>query len=278
MRAEVKMANARFIGGRNWSPAQIAAGAICGLFYLLFLYTVMVNSQSVDFRGMLIAMLGISLLILPIVMHGVIAGEKEKRSLEMLLAAPVTSSQIAFAKLMRGSIFYLVVMSAFLVPMLIVLLVQFVKGEIQGADNFGQAMALMGISLLLIGVASLTNGCITLAVSAMCRSTSAAMLSCVGVHFFLLVFPWVLLGPLMAVSSGDASSFVSAILGVHPVGGLLQLLNMWDTNRVTHPAIIIISSLVVWLIICAACFSFVVSNLDGERRQGGRPPKGASTS
>lgn len=276
MRAEVQMANARFVGGRNWAPAQVAAGAICGILYLFFLWTVMNNSQHVDFRALLVTMLVIALLILPIVMHGVVAGEKEKRSLEMLLAAPVTSSQIAFAKLMRGAIFFLVVIVAFLIPLIIILAVQASHGEILGAESIGHALGLVLLSLILIALAALANGSISLAVSAMCRSTSAAMLSCVGTHFLLLVFPWVLLGPLMAEDRGG--KIISGILTAHPVGAVLQLLDMWEGSKVSSLAVIFTVPVILWSLITICCFQYVVSNLDAERRLGGRSRKGVAPS
>jgi ABC-type transport system involved in multi-copper enzyme maturation permease subunit len=267
MMAEVRMANSRFIGGRGWSAGQIASGAICGMLYLYFLSMVIQNSEVIEVSYLFMTMLGMMMLVLPIVLHGVIAGEREKRSLEMLLAAPVTSRQIAMAKLMRSALFVAVVGVAFLLPILTVLVVQTTKGHVQGFDDMTNGYLASLASLFVILLASLANASISLAISATAKSTSAAMIANVGVHFFLLGFVPLLLSPIWMVAP-DIAAHISC---AHPFWTLMAFLPMsgQSTLNVSGLTAILIGT-VVWSAITIICFMYVVSSLDGERRLGGR--------
>jgi len=266
MMAEVRMANARFVGGRGWSAGQIAAAAICVMLYLYFLVMVVQNSGSIEVSYLFLTMLVIMMVILPIALHGVIAGEREKRSLEMLLAAPVTSTQIAMAKLMRAALFVAVVTVAFLIPILTVLVVQSVKGEINGFPNMGVAFMAVGMSLVITFFAALTNAAISLAVSAAAKSTSAAMIANIGVHFFLLIFVPILFTPVAAIS-GDMASY---LMLPHPIWAMSAFLYTNGQPMLNINSLYGLVGIPIWLAISVFCFIFVVNSLDSDRRLGGR--------
>ncbi|MCW5942019.1 MAG: ABC transporter permease [Fimbriimonadaceae bacterium] len=115
MLVEIRRAQQRFLG-RTRAGGQIALYLV-GAVYVVAAGVVVRYAQYIDavwlvyFQTFLFAFIG------PSVSHGAVSGEREKRTWDMLVAAPVTAGQIVWGKYLGGCVLILLVAALFL-PML----------------------------------------------------------------------------------------------------------------------------------------------------------------
>lgn len=118
MKIEIQRIIRRFFtfGGGNQGNA-----AVFGLLLLIFgiLMVSIVNARG-DVSPMIVLGLYTVLMFLlnPILFHSTIAGERERRSWDMLLVAPVTHGQIVVGKIMAGFMLNVGVLALLALPML----------------------------------------------------------------------------------------------------------------------------------------------------------------
>lgn len=94
--------------------AYLAVYILFGTVYaslLLIVYSVRQDVPSVAF---MYTNLVVQTLIIPAIMHAAIAGEREKRSWDMLLVAPISNRQIVFGKFISGISVAFLIYGAFL--------------------------------------------------------------------------------------------------------------------------------------------------------------------
>lgn len=138
-------------------------------------------------------------LIGPAIMFGAIAGEREKRSWDLLLAAPITHAQIVVGKFLAGLMALMTTFVLFLIPALFTLITyrgryeRYSYAEGPGALSifFQQEMVSLSFGICVLAM--------TLLFSARCRRALMALgVSLVSLFVVLLVIPLlsaVLVGP-----------------------------------------------------------------------------------
>src|SRR5207302_725971 len=106
----------------------------------LLLLTVITSRRSLSAMNMMYFQLVLLLFIGPLVLHSSIAGERERRSWDLLLIAPVTKAQLVVGKLISG----LAILGAVFVLMLLPVLVSYNEAQ---SDTFAMVLSAEGICL-----------------------------------------------------------------------------------------------------------------------------------
>lgn len=121
MLIELKRFNRKFLGVSKSRGVNTATQVFAILLYLLLLGVTIQFRQL--FQPSWIIQLQTFLLCFVVIslMHGTIAAEREKRTWDMLMTAPVTAAQVVVGKFMLGVLGSLVLAGFFLIPVLIVL-------------------------------------------------------------------------------------------------------------------------------------------------------------
>ncbi len=117
MMIEITRFRRKFLGGGNTLNAVVLA--MCGLIYLGILALVWNYREAAHPIGIVFLQTGLFTLLAPALLHGAIAGERERRSWDFLLVAPITQAQIVCGKFMGAAAAILVCAAFLLVPILI---------------------------------------------------------------------------------------------------------------------------------------------------------------
>ncbi len=99
---EFKRAVRRFFGVSKHSAINAMVLVISCLLYGLLLLITIANRQAMSPVAIIYVQTFLFCFIIPANLHGAIAGERERRSWDLLLAAPIENSQIVVGKLMSG--------------------------------------------------------------------------------------------------------------------------------------------------------------------------------
>jgi ABC-type transport system involved in multi-copper enzyme maturation permease subunit len=272
MMAEPEMINRRMLDRRNWSNQHTAAVVVAGVFYLIFLLTVLPNAATVESSIFLYIMMIVVLFVVPITLHGVIAGEREKRSLDMLLAAPVTSAEIVWAKLHRARGLVASTMLFLGGPLALVLIAQVISpGRVFGPPGGLPAFAGAIFGLGSVLAAAFASGGITILISSHAKNGASSLMTNLAVHFGLLAgFPFVLEVLLSAFPNGYELGALPWL--VHPIGILTAAtpgtLTQLEVGLMSSKKVVAIG-MAVWVLyatIGLCCLQLAARRLDKERR------------
>ncbi|MCH7904723.1 MAG: ABC transporter permease subunit [Armatimonadetes bacterium] len=206
MMAEVLREKNKALAPESWRGGQLAARILLGVFYLLGLALVLNNIQYIEPVILLYVLMGVQTLLIPAVLHATIAGEREKRSLDMLLVAPVTASQIVIGKFSRALVPVVALSLAIGLPTLAVELARSADGAERYDLNRPGMLGFMIASLFCLLFAMAIGG-LTMWISSKTRTASAAMMSTIGALFLLLIVVPAIAAT-MSYGAGDFADFV----------------------------------------------------------------------
>jgi ABC-type transport system involved in multi-copper enzyme maturation permease subunit len=200
MMIESKLFMRKFFGAHAVANT-LAIGAITLLLGLLI---GMMYVYEISYKGPAIAALIVLTILVPILLHGSIAGERERGSWEMLLVAPINSAQIVFGKFM-GVVSPIVIITAAFGFAIVV-------ATYPNDDRLFSAP----IAVLLVFSFGLCLAAFTLLVSAWSSRSMAALGTVFGSLFFLmLAFP-------MLVATSDRTAEEMALY-LNPYYAVTQL-------------------------------------------------------
>ncbi len=207
MFVEIQREKNKALAEHNWRGGQLAARVLLLVIYLFLLILTLRYVEYVEPVVLMYVMLGLATILIPAGLHGAIAGDREKRSLDMLLVAPVTPGQIIVGKFGKTFLSLMMLIVAIGIPAFIIELVK------QGTPTYRYGMQIDGItgyfqSLVLVIAASLAMGGMTMWISSKTRSNSGAMLATVGALFVLFVVVPAIGGVLGTLSPGTAEALV----------------------------------------------------------------------
>lgn len=263
MMEEVYRNNRRFSKMR-YSGAQIAAGAIAAVIYLFFMFIVWTTGGAAPPQTMLYILMGVLIFILPISLHGVISGEREKRSLEMLLSAPVTSGQIVAAKFLRGWMTVAVSFALFVVPAILLAIQHSITSQTSEQMSPFLMLPLGGLIILM---ASIFIAALSVNVSSWAKNTASSMIIMIGIMFSLLVivpFVWGLL-----MNALGLESLTSLILHFNPMTALgisVQDIKESTADGSVSQAVLYALVLPMWLVAAGGLLYTASLRLDKERK------------
>lgn len=253
----------------QWKGQQIVMGVIVAIIFLFFMAMTIVYSDSMEPGAMIYVMMGLIVLVVPVNLHGVIAGEREKRSLDMLLAAPLSAQQIVFAKILRVLVPLTLIVVGFGIPGYILAIKRSVQGAYTSyADNTPHEFLLVTNGLLLTFFFAVFVAVLTVYISSITRNTVSALISSIGALFFYLAVL-----PLMLMPFFWLSPWVGEVVGMlHPFGALTMVLGYWgglSTNWLSGWFVPIVT-VPSWIIASFFMFSFASARLEADRRLGDR--------
>jgi ABC-type transport system involved in multi-copper enzyme maturation permease subunit len=115
LQIEFKRAFRRFFGVSRNGTLNAAILVLCVMVYSILMLVVITYREFMSPIAILILQLIMLTFIVPANLHGAIAAEREKRTWDMLLVAPITNAQIVIGK-MIGGVLLLLFVSALLIP------------------------------------------------------------------------------------------------------------------------------------------------------------------
>lgn len=118
MMIEITRFRRKFMGARGGSLNSVIF-AMCVVIYVGIVAIVWSYRDALDPLVMILFQTAILTLLAPALLHGAIAGERERRSWDFLLVAPVTHAQIVCGKFMGAAAAILACCAAFLLPIAI---------------------------------------------------------------------------------------------------------------------------------------------------------------
>ncbi|MEI7576439.1 MAG: ABC transporter permease [Armatimonadota bacterium] len=177
MLAEIERFRRKFFSFRG--PNVQANGGL-GLIVVLFLFYSIIciyNRGDIEPIAQLSVYLGFALFVIPFMLHATIAGERERRSWDMLLVAPISPSQIVMGKFVAAFLGLLLTFALFMVPVLILA----VYYPTMHWDNL-----LWGIVVVMCQLLSLTA--LTILISARVKRPLIALAVTIGVVLVFFFF------------------------------------------------------------------------------------------
>jgi ABC-type transport system involved in multi-copper enzyme maturation permease subunit len=186
MFVEVQREKKKAMAEHNWRGAQLAARVLLLVIYLFLLILTLRYVEYVEPYVLMYVMLGLATILIPAGLHGAIAGDREKRALDMLLVAPVTPGQIIVGKYAKTFLSLVLLIVAVGAPALVIEVVR--DGSIAPRHDL-HIPGVLGYlrSLALVCATALCMGGLTMWISSKTRSNSGAMLATVGALFVVLV-------------------------------------------------------------------------------------------
>lgn len=234
MTIEVSRFRRRFLEGGRSRNLNTAVLVLALLAYACLLVVVGNYSEDVAPSVLIFAQTGAFVILAPALMFGAISGEREKRSWDLLMAAPITHAQVIAGKFLAG----LAAIGATFVLLLIPTLMTAYTYEIRTyLDGVPLSPPILGSTALINEeIISLTFGVLlvagTLLFSARCRR-SLMSLSVVIVSLFL-VFGAV---PLMAFSAAYnalGNGFTDLCWFFHPFFAIERIEEIRQTGLVSE--------------------------------------------
>ncbi|MBX3095305.1 MAG: ABC transporter permease subunit [Fimbriimonadaceae bacterium] len=254
MLVETRQATLRMLGIQNLNASARWNVAMVGVVFL-GLTALAMRYPGVVMPNILMAMLLVLLnFILPVVLHGVIAKEREKRSIDILLSCPVSPQQIVNGKALRAAPWFLLISGLIMLPLLGSLLARAVIKEPMPDARYGLAGTLLIAFVLLISSSAFFSA-ITILVSSMVKRAHLALIGTMGI-FFLLYF----VGPgMMAILNINYGYEI-----YHPYVAMTLLFE--GTTDFLGPWWVIL----IQTVLTAVCLFMAAKNVSRDYREGDR--------
>lgn len=206
--------NIKAMPSSSWVVLSLVA-----LVYLVLVGTALKVAEAIDSSVFLFLMLTVVVLVAATVLHGSLAGEREKRTIDLLLVAPVTTAQIIAAKVVKVVLPLISVIFVCVVPAIILAVVR----ANLGVDTWSGRSAGFDTFLLAIGI-TLSTGCMvvgaTVYVSSVNRTNANALTATLGILFLWFIVLPILLGSFGVVSH----DFSESLMVYHPFYAMSKVL------------------------------------------------------
>jgi ABC-type transport system involved in multi-copper enzyme maturation permease subunit len=186
MLIDMKRAYRRFFGVSRMKAANAAVLVLSAILYGILLLITLAYRTAFSAEAMVHVQTFLICFVIPSVMHGAIAAEREKRTWDLLLVAPVTNAQIVIGKFIGGTITVLVIFGLMLIPLLL-------SFEYKGQVSFWSVVRAQAISLSF----GIFLTALSLGISARSKRTFGAQIGIYGLIVLTLIV-W----PMMAASMG----------------------------------------------------------------------------
>jgi ABC-type transport system involved in multi-copper enzyme maturation permease subunit len=197
MMAEVTRFRKRFLSIRGSSVAINGGIGIVLVLYALFAMVCVYYRGDIDPIILIVFFIGLMLFVIPLLLHASISGERERRSWDMLLVAPITHSQIIAGKFMGAFAGLAMGFGLYLIPVLI------------DAVFYPQTRFL---TLFLSILTVLAQGASLIAMTLLISSRVKRPLIALAVSIGVVVIYFIFLPGLMSSVSSFAGSFITGII------------------------------------------------------------------
>lgn len=219
-------------GGKGNKIATIVAVSVI----LLVVGTNLIfASRYVQVGYLMLALPFLATFLLPAMISPLISGEYQRRSLEQLLATPLKPSEIVFAKALRGVIPTLMMLAIVLGMIFFVSIGKLFYGH--DVDNFVNSPFIsVPICIVVFILWSFFVTSITIYVSSVTKTTSAALLGSFGIQIGLFFVVPAIIAPLVTIAGGPEA--IGYFVVTHPVG-LMTFTVARDTEMQMVPLVLL---------------------------------------
>jgi hypothetical protein len=264
---EVRQQSRRLLSGAT-KGGQIAVAIVILGAFVVVCYSILQIAYDFPIEIFPFALVGVFSLILPPVVSGTISGELQKRSLEGILAAPLSSFQIVKAKGLRGVIPVLSIVALMLILFLVVAVA---KLSVGWQDNesfvpfwFSLPLATLGGLVYAYGLTGMV-----LAVSAMTRTTTASLISSYGLIFgAYVILPGIVLPLAGAITGSD--EIVRYVIALQPYGFSVFTIttDIWRELNSVSVVLCLAVGIVLQLAVGYFGMLFAADRIESLRRRG----------
>lgn len=173
----------RFFGVGRQGKLNLAVSTISALVYGLVLLISWTSREYVSPISYIVVLNVLLCLIVPAAMHGAIAGERERRSWDFLMVAPITNAQIIAGKFLSG-LGLIALLTVLFLPMMLI--------SFFGKSDF--TFLRVAATLFVTLTYAIFLNAFSLYISSRAKRAFAANLSIYGFQFLgLIVYPVVVL-------------------------------------------------------------------------------------
>lgn len=215
MAIEVSRFRRKFLESGRGKTVNSMVLVVAIIAYAAMLLVVANLSGDLPPVALIMVQTGVFALIGPAIMFGAIAGERERRSWDLLLAAPISHAQIVMGKFMAGLAALGGIFALFLVPTLFTLKT-YEPLSSEGPVSMGWAFIDQELISLAFGVCVLA---LTLFFSARCRRSLMAL----GITLTTLFLGLIAMPGLASVLAGGHSNAADLTFLFHPFMAILQI-------------------------------------------------------
>lgn len=236
MLVEIRRWKRRLLSSRGGgtSIASIVLGIV---FYLIILAAVASGSANVEPLWLIFIQGLLFVLLIPVMVSGTIAGERERRTWEILLVAPITKSQIVAGKFIAG--FYTTcIFALFMIPPVLICSIMY-KDAMLRYTLLAEFYTMMLAVLLVAGSVWL---------SSRCRTTYLALGACLGSMFTLFVALPLFVSAMMQF--GTAKSY-DGLDTWYPMSILIRLADRDFLSRPYNPVDVVAWNSVAYFLVAA---------------------------
>jgi ABC-type transport system involved in multi-copper enzyme maturation permease subunit len=221
MLIEIPRFRRRMLSGRDGGGNRAVLVLIL-VFYLLILVTILRFSKDIDPVWIIEFQTGLFTLLLPVMSAGAIAGEREHRTWDILLTAPVTKAQIVVGKfiaILAGYGIFLAACGLMVVSCMI-------------ANPNARVGLTLSAELLSVTFAMMLIA-LSLYISARSRTTFAAIGACVGFVFVVYGAAPIFIGSLFQRAGADFLELTYPFVAMYKLADTTD--SKWDAIRWSVP-------------------------------------------
>ncbi|QYK52086.1 MAG: ABC transporter permease subunit [Fimbriimonadaceae bacterium] len=215
-------------------------GSIIGVIILLLIVgsNLIMSARYIQVGYLMFILPVLATFLLPAMVSPVIAGEFQRRSLEQLLAAPLSSLDIVKGKALRAVVPVLMMLAVVFLMILLIGVGKIFQGH-EPENGVVSPFISLPVSTILFFVWSYFVTGLTVFISSVTKSTSAALLASVGILVGLVFVVPAIIIPLSTVVFGP--TVIGYLAAMHPAGMVaFAVLRDNSPEPISLPAVIAI--------------------------------------
>lgn len=243
---------------KSWQANTMVSVVIVGVIYIALNALSMQGIAFLDASLFSMILLTLCILVPAIVVYALIAGEREKRTLDLLLVAPVSAPQIVVAKVVKVLVPILALQVLLTLPSIVFSIARHWQGMPAMLSSAPVIPVILSSILISFCVAVFVSG-LSLYVSSVNRSTSSALAGVLALLFVVYVVYAVVAGVVGTISIG----FSEVMIGLHPYGALSNIL--WINSNNFPTWVLFYLSCLLHLGLGLAFFVFATKRLERDR-------------
>jgi len=245
-------------------------GSIIGVVVVLLIVVsnLIMSARYIQVGYLMFILPVLATFLLPAVISPVVAGEFQRRSLEQLLAAPVSTVDIVKGKALRAVIPVTMMLGIVIVLALFIGIGKIFQGHESDSAVISPLIS-VPICIILFFMWSYFVTGLTVFISSVTKSTSAALLASVGILVGLVFVVPAIIVPLSAVAIGPTA--IGYLAAMHPAG-MMVIAVVRDTSpepiQLPVAIIILVMSNAIYLALGTLFLNLTARKLATYRKTG----------
>lgn len=235
VRQQLRRASLESAGGGNNKLASIIAVTV---LMLIVGSNLIMSAKYIQVGYLMFILPVLATFLLPAMISPVIAGEFQRRSLEQLLAAPLSSTDIIKGKALRAVVPVLMMLGIVVLMALFIGIGKIFQGHEPDSAVYSPFISMPVCTLLFFAWSYFVTG-LTVFISAVTKSTSAALLASIGILVGLVFVVPAIIAPISGALLGPTS--MGYLVAMHPAGMMVVAIVRDNSSEAIYlPAAIVI--------------------------------------